>query len=248
MLIAFLITSCGTQKNMEGSLPTNAKASRVIKEHYANTPNFNTIRGKIRATYKTENKTKSANLSFRMKKDEAVWISASLLGFSMAKVYITPEKASYYEKVGKTYFEGDFRLLADWLGTPLDFEKVQNLLMGQPIYDLRDDKYKISVSERGFQLIPKKDEAIKKMFLLNLDTYQVNAQQLAQEAENQSVTVTYDDYQTINGIRFPKTITIIANEGDKNTNITLEYRSLEFDKPVSFPFEIPSGYDEISIK
>lgn len=248
VLIALLITSCGTKKNIPGAIPSNAKATKVIKEHYAKTPNFSTIRGKIRATYESPDKTQSANLSFRMKKDEAVWVSASLLGFSMAKVYITPEKVSYYEKVGKSYFDGDFRLLTDWLQTPLDFEKVQNLLIGQSIYDLRDDKYKVSVSERGFQLTPKREEAIKKMFLLDLKNYQINAQQLTQEDKNQSVTVTYSDYQTIQGVRFPKTIKIIANEGGKNTNITLEYRNLEFDKPVSFPFEIPSGYDEISVE
>ena len=41
----------------------------------------------------------------------------------MAKALITPTKVSYYEKINNTYFEGDFSLLSNWLGTDLDFQK-----------------------------------------------------------------------------------------------------------------------------
>ena len=46
----------------------------------------------------------------------------------------------------------------------------------------------------------------------------------------------------------PKGITIIANEKESTTKINIDYRSLEFNQPVSFPFEIPSGYKEITIE
>lgn len=248
ILVSAFVVSCGSSRSTSKIATKNAEAVSVIKKHYTNEANFKTASGKLRAVYQNEERTQSVNLSFRMEKDKAIWMSASVLGFPVAKAYITPSSVSYYEKVTQTYFEGDFSLLSDLLGTPLDFQKLQNLLIGQAIYDLRDEQFDFVQSQRGFQF--KKDEAgnIKKMFLLNPENFKAGAQQLAQDEANRSLTVTYSDYQNVNDIIFPENIRIIANERGASTNIDLTYRSLSFNEQVSFPFDIPSGYDEISLK
>ena len=60
--------------------------------------------------------------------------------------------------------------------------------------------------------------------------------------------MTYPTYQTISGQVFVNEINIVANQNNKNTLIDIEYRSVEFNVDVSFPFSIPSGYDEIELK
>jgi hypothetical protein len=79
-------------------------------------------------------------------------------------------------------------------------------------------------------------------------TFKAIAEQLSQEKENRNVTVTYSKYQSVENQLFPDEIKIIANETNKSTQIDLSYRSVSFDEPVSFPFEIPAGYDEIVIE
>ncbi|TBW27774.1 DUF4292 domain-containing protein [Gramella sp. KN1008] len=246
--ISGFVISCGSSRSASGIATKNAEAVSVIKKHYTNETDFNTASGKLRAVYQNTEKTQSVNLSFRMKKDEAIWMSASILGFPVAKAYITPTSVSYYEKVTQTYFEGDFSLVSEFLGTPLDFKKLQNLLIGQAIYDLRAEEYDFMQSPRGFQFVNDGVDNMKKMFLLNPGSFKAGAQQLAQENENRSLTVTYSEYQSVDGMVFPENIKIIANEGGSSTNIDLTYRSLSFNEEVSFPFEIPSGYEEISLK
>jgi hypothetical protein len=53
----------------------------------------------------------------------------------MAKASITPTSVSYYEKIKGTYFEGDFSALSQWLGTDLDFNKIQNMLLGEAAHE-----------------------------------------------------------------------------------------------------------------
>ena len=248
ILVAVFTASCGAGKNKGKIVTKNAEAVSVIKKHYQEEVDFKTASGKLRAVYQDDEKTQSVNLSFRMEKDKAIWMSASILGFPVAKAYITPNSVSYYEKVTQTYFDGDFSLVSDFLGTPLDFQKLQNLLIGQAIYDLRDEEYDFTQSSRGFQFVEDSNQNMKKMFLLNPGNYKAAAQQLAQENENRSLTVTYSDYQNINGLIFPDNIRIIANEGGSSTNIELTYRNISFNEEVSFPFDIPSGYEEISLK
>jgi hypothetical protein len=106
----------------------------------------------------------------------------------------------------------------------------------------------LTESARGYQLEPVRANYLKKMFLLDAGNYKAVAQQLGQANENRSVTITYPEYQKIGGQIFPGQIKISANEGPDNTQIDLAFKSVDFNVPVSFPFSIPSGYEEIAVE
>lgn len=226
----------------------DAALAKVVATHYDNEADFKTMTGRMKLSYTDDERSQSVTVSYRMQKDSAIWMSAQVLGIPLAKVLVTPTKVSYYEKINQTYFEGDFSLLSKWLGTPLDFKKLQNLLLGQTIYDLREERYKLTESSRGYQLVPVNTmEGVTKMFLLDPRTFKATAQQLAQEKENRNVTVTYPGYQTVDGRTIPEKIKIIANSEGTGTQVEINYNSVELNVPVSFPFDIPSGYEEIEI-
>lgn len=246
ILSIVLLVSCGSKKEIIEI--EDAATSKVVGMHYQNEADFKTLTSRMRLKYQDEDRSQSVTVSFRMEKDETIWMSAQLLGIPLAKALITRDRVSYYEKIGKTYFDGDFSLLSSWLGTPLDFDKLQNLLIGQAIYDLREDKYVLTESARGYQLEPANTmEAVKRMFLLDPKSFKATAQQLAQESENRNVTVTYPNYQRVSGQTLPEDILIIANASGSGTQIEISMRSVVFNEKVSFPFDIPSGYSEIEI-
>lgn len=249
LITLVILTSCGSRRATMGTAPAeDAAAAAVILNHYENEADFETLQGKLRVQFQNESQNQTVTVSYRMKKDETIWMSAQLMGFPLAKVMITPNSVQFYEKITGTYFDGDFSLLSDLLGTPLDFEKVQNLLIGQTIYDLREERYRLTESSRGYQLVPSREDRLKKTFLLDGGNYKALAQQISQEGDTRAVTVTYPSYQTVNGQIFPKEIKIIANEGASNTQIDMQFRSVDFNVPVSFPFSLPSGYEEIFIE
>ncbi len=244
--LVIFISSCGTKK--EAFEIEDAAASKVIASHYQQEAEFETLSSRMRLKYQDEERSQSVTVSFRMEKDNTIWMSAQILGIPLAKALITRDRVSYYEKIGKTYFDGDYSLLSKWLGTPLDFDKLQNLLIGQTIYDLRNDRYQLTESSRGYQLVPSNEmEAVRKMFLLDPESFKATAQQLAQETENRSVTVTYPKYQRVSNQSLPEEIRIVANESGSGTQIEISLRSVVLNESVSFPFDIPSGYDEIVI-
>ncbi|MHA6278942.1 DUF4292 domain-containing protein [Salinimicrobium sp. CAU 1759] len=250
LLTTFFLVSCGsTRKAKMGTVaPEDAAVAAVVDQHYENEVDFNTLQGRLSLDYQTEERSQSVTVNFRMKKDDTIWMSGQLLGIPLAKVMITPNSVQFYEKITRTYFDGDFSLLSDLLGTPLDYEKVQNLLLGQTIYDLRDERYMLTESSRGYQLQPERENFLKRMFLLDAGNFKAIAQQLGQERENRNVTITYPEYQKIQGQLFPSQIKIIATQGAESTRIDMSFRNIEFNVPVSFPFSIPSGYEEISIE
>lgn len=243
------LASCGSRKALTGSSPVeDAAVARVVAQHYSNEADFETLQARLKVQFQNAEQNQSLTVSYRMKKDDTIWLSASVIGFPLAKVLITPHSVKYYEKIGGTYFDGDFEFLSQLLGTPLDFQKVQNLLIGQTIYDLRNERYRLTESERGYQLEPAAEDLLKRMFLLDTKNFRALAQQISQKEAARSVTVTYPEYQEVQGRIFPKQIKIVANDAGNNTQIDMEFRSVEFNVPVNFPFDIPSGFDEITLE
>ncbi len=244
-----LLTSCKGTKAVTGSNVKKLKAEKIIANHYNRAFNFKTLNAKLKVRYEDDEQSFSPNVSLRMEKDKKIWISAKLLGITVAKVLITPEKVSYYEKANNTYFDGNFEVLSAWLGTELDFQKVQQLLLGQTLFNLREDKYLSSVENQKYQLRPKKElELFERLFLINPDSFKMASQQLKQPVENRNLTIGYTAYQKVGNQDFPKEIYIEASEAKQKTSIKIDYRTVDYNASVSFPFKIPSGYEQVTIK
>ena len=176
------------------------------------------------------------SVSLRMEKDSVIWISAPL---GVVKAHITPERVSFYNKLQNEYFDGDFSYLSELLGTELDFDKVQSLLLGDAILDLRGEKYASSINEGNYQLKPKKaQELFKILFQLEPKNFKISAQEISQPQENRQLRAKYT-YQDISGKVVPNEIHIVALENMDRTTIGLSFKSMELNRNLNFPYKIP---------
>ncbi|WP_066312223.1 DUF4292 domain-containing protein [Aquimarina aggregata] len=244
-----LLSSCKSTNAVTGTRLKKLSSEKIIANHYNRSFNFETLNAKLRVKYDDGKNSYSPAVTLRMEKDKAIWISVKMI-IPLAKVLITPEKVSYYEKINNTYFEGDFTVLSEWLGTnDLDFDKVQQMLLGQALFNLRKDKYKSTVTDQTYQLVPKADLALfERLFLIRPDSFKMASQQLKQPIENRNLAINYHTYQKIGNQDFPKQIGIEAVQGDETTRIDIEYKAVDYNAKVSFPFKIPSGYKEVTIQ
>ncbi len=246
LLFLLVLASCGGAKNITNV--ESASAKEVISAHKAALPNFETLAGRVQLVYETEDKLQSITVSLRMEKDKNIWIKASILGITVAKALITPTSVSYYETVGGTYFEGDFGLLGEWLGTPINFQQAQNLLLGQSIFTLNPSEYKSEVFQNKFKIQPKQQpqDFIHSIFL-NPENFKISSATLSQPNDERLLSLRYGDYQNIDGQFYPSTILIDTSEKGSKTKIEFNYKKIEVNANVSFPFEIPQGYEEIQL-
>lgn len=243
VMILFYV-SCKSNKIVSaGSLDPNSTAKTVIKAHYQNQLAFKTLSGKLKIAYSDGKSDQEVSVSLRMKKDEAIWMSAPL---GIVKAYITPNRVTFYNKLQNEYFDGDFSYLGQLLGIELNFDKVQNLLLGQALFDLRDAKYNLNVSRENYELKPKKSlELLKVLFQIEPTNFKMASEQLSQPFKRRLLDIKYMNYQKINKWVLPNEILILAIEGTERNKIGIEYRNIEFDKPVNFPYKIPNGFNEI---
>ncbi len=248
LLFVVGLLGCKSTKSISASGELNDKlsAKQIIKENNKTIANFKTLQSRVKIDYTKDGKSKGVGVNLRMEKDKVIWMNGPL---SVARAKITPDRVSFYDKLNNQYFDGDFRLLSDLLGTDLDFDKVQNILLGDAIYDLNKGSYKASTHENSYVIQPKEQEALFEIFfLLNPGHFKMDSQQITQNQENRHLEVDYIKYQEVEKQKLPEIIKIIALDAGDETIIDLEYRSISLNQDLRFPFRIPSGYDEIILK
>lgn len=246
-VLILLMFSCKSKKVVSDSaVRVNMSAKAIIRTHYQNQINFKTLSGRMKIAYYDGESTKSVTVSLRMEKDRAIWISAPL---GIVKAYITPNRVSFYNKIDNEYFDGDFSYLSNMLGTELDFDKVQNLLLGQALFDLRKDKYEVSHSETDYILKPRKPvDLFKRSFMVEPSNFMMAAQQLSQPLKRRVLDVSYKNYQVVNNRILPNEIMITAIDGNSKNTIDIDYKSVEFNRSLNFPYKIPKGFKKIELK
>lgn len=231
--------------NSNAKADENAAQRQVIDGHYAIPRQFNTAYIKADVRYEDPKNKQNVSAEIRIKKDEIILVSVRLLGITMAKALITPQQVKYYEKLGANYFECDYAMLSKWLGTDLDFQKVQRMLIGQAMDDLRAGTYQMKTE--GNRYVLESSGEVKCTFAIAPDDFHLQAQQLEQTAQARSLLVTYPGYRSYGSAVLPLQLLIEAMQPKGKTTIDVSFDSVELDQPLTFPYSVPSGYDRIEL-
>lgn len=243
--LVFLVSCKSKQVVAEQGATENVAVSKIISGHYANRKNFETLNIKANAQYEDEKQSQNVTAEIRIKKDEKILVIVRFLGITMAKALITPEKVSYYEKINGKYFEGNYALLSNWLGTDLDFQKVQNLFLGIALDDLTKGQYTESIENNLYKLKSKKN-GIEKEFLFEGANFLLKKETLTQKAEDRSLEISYLSHKESPKGIMPLDINIEAMQKQK-VSIRIGYNSIAFNESLSFTYDVPEGYEQIFI-
>ncbi|WP_333693429.1 DUF4292 domain-containing protein [Flavobacterium sp.] len=236
-----LLQSCRTQKGIaEGKATEQVAVQKIIDQHYALKTNFETVYIRANTKYKDNNQSLGFTTEIKIKRNEIILVSVRFLGMTMAKGLLTPDSVQYYEKNGGTYFEGNYGTLSNWLGTDLDFFKVQNMLIGQAMDNLRDKKYISSIENNQFKLSETGTTA--KSFYFEAENFLIKRQEIEQFDKNRKLKVTYPNYKSYKESVLPLTVLIEAMQEDQRNTITLDYNTVTFNEALSFPYKVPEGF------
>jgi len=254
LLLIFLVMSCKSKAVLADSKAAKnditsentLTSEKIIQNHYNTKNEFSTLYIKSSAKYKDENQSQNVSAEIKIKKDEKILVSIRFLGITMAKALITPNQVKYYEKINGTYFEGDYQSLSQWLGTDLDFNKIQNMLLGQPIDDMTKGKYSYVLMDNFYKLNKVEDQT-EKSFSFEIEKYLLKKQEIVQAEKQRMFEVNYVNFQNYTTAFLPSSLFINALQKKGRTEISIDYNSITINEELSFPYSVPSGYDRIFI-
>ena len=224
------------------NVDVNALASK-IKGNY---PKVNRLRSRIRAVYYDGKRQQQIIVQLRMEAQKTVWMSASMV-IPIAKLIVTKEGVSFYEKFQKNYFRGDFELINAPFNTSFTYDDIENLLLGKPFLDPTLGKWKQISNPQYYILIPQgRKSGLQPTLFFDPSTFLLKEQRFLIPGSFQSLTVRYINHQRIQGEFIPQEIEISLSDGKELQKINLEFTRTDLPGTISFPFEIPQGYKQLS--
>lgn len=251
LILCCTLTFISCKKNKEGfllgetSATENKTALIILNEHAKNAQSFETslIRGNV--TYETDKDNLKASMDIMIQKDEKILINVRFFGVPIAKALIMPDRVQYYDK-NRIYFDGDFSILSNLLGTEIDFNRFQNLLMGQVLDSSTNQNMSASLEEGLHKLISDAEEDLQSSYYFEDKSALLKKEEISQKSTNRNVTISYPNYQKIGQYVVPTEINIKA-EQEKSINLNLQYDKVTFDKDLNIHYRVPEGYKRIDL-
>lgn len=249
LFIGALLSACGPQKAATGeAYLKKATPINIIRAHEKAAPDFQTLNAKLKGSFEEGSTRQSVNISLRIKKNDTIWMSAQKLGFSLAKLMVTPDGVQFYEKINGRFFDGDFSFLQELLGVELDFDSFQNLLLGKLLFEPSAEKYVLESPADAYRLKARDPQTLLQNIQFEKKRLLLQSEHFVRPGGEESIQIRYPSTLGETYSFFPEVIEIEAAKPSKTTTINLRYRSLELDQPVSFPFQIPADYKQMKIK
>jgi len=239
LIISLLFfSSCGVFKNNSNKM-RNRSVSYLEKKIEENEFKPEWFSAKIKAKYKAEGKNIPAlNLDIRIKKDSAIWVSASpAIGFKLevARILITPNRIQALDKFNKNYYDEDFNYIRQYIDYPFDFNTLQSLLFGYMIPEngFRDT----NINTPNYIL-----ESDDYMVYLDGEDFVINKTIL--EDGNRSLIANFEEYALIDKKPFSLKRQFLL-KAEENYLIDLQFSKARTNGPLDFPFNVSSKYTKI---
>lgn len=248
VVLLIFMTACKSKAvYVAGNVTDKLSSDKIIENHYSTQKDFSTLYIKSNAHYEDGKQSQNVTAEIKIKKDEIILVSIRFLGITMAKALITPKEVKYYEKIGGKYLEGNYAALSQWLGTDLDFQKVQNMITGKALDNLKEVNYITTIEDQLYKLEDESDANTKKTYFFQPDNFLIKKEEITQKDKQRMVQIRYPSHSEFDKILFPTGLIIDAVQENKKTNINIDYNTVTFNEDLSFPYSVPEGYERIFI-
>ena len=259
-LVVITSVGCKTAKKIQAAVdkkdstsinitqPVNEDSILLVKnalqEVYSKKIDYKTFSAKIKVEYE-DAKGKQPNITayVRALKDSLIWISgyATIFNVEAFRILIKKDSVFVLDKINKEVKLRSIDYLQEVTEIPFDFETLQNLLIGNPIFL---DENVISYKETDSKiLLATLGKYFKHLLTLNKTDHFLIHSKLddVNVVRNRTADITYGDYVNNNGVNFSTFREITVSEKNK-LDVLLNFKQYEFNKELVIIFNIPANY------
>lgn len=259
--LMLLNTSCKSKKKILKAELKDQGFSYLYNRMIDNQMSFDYLSAKFSLTYNQDKNTTNLKGQLRIQNDSLIWLSFTpALGIEAARVLLSNDSIKFINRLNKTYFSGKYHLVDSVLHTTIDYSLLQSMIVGNDLtqYDVKkfrasidNDLYRLTIRERRkIKRFMRKGEIDSRVLVQQIwlypENYRIARIDIKEEGEedNNKLRVYYNDYVDIDGHLFPSSILIEIVTG-KSMFIEVNFNKVQINSPLSFPFNIPSKYENI---
>jgi len=252
-----MITGCRSTRSVIKEPIKEYGADYLFEKLKENEFQYNWLSAKYNLDLLLDKKKTSFNGQLRMRKDSAIWISLSpALGIEMARILISEDTIKFINRLNKTYFIGDYEKINEMLGTNIDFDIIQSLLIGNDLTYYENGKFRASYDSKEYHLVTAGRAKLKKYvrnkedeervyiqnIYLNPESFKITSMKVKEiKKESIKLEALYSKFDKIGEQLFPN---YVVYDISANSPILaeLKYSKVSLDEKQRFPFKITSKY------
>jgi len=256
-LLSLFLVSCKSPRSVIKEPIREYGADYLFEKLKENELKFDWFSAKFNIDLIIDKKKNSLSGQIRMRRDSVIWITLSpALGIEMARLVITNDTVKFLNRINKTYFIGDEKIVNDFLDSNMDFDVIQSILIGNDLTYYEDGKFRATYDSKEYHLVTAGRQKLKKYvetqadeerifiqnILLSPETFKITQMKIKElKKENKKLDAAYSDFKYVGNQLFPHKVfyDLVA---DKNVQIDLRYSKIVIDKPQLFPFKVSSKY------
>jgi len=256
--IVLMLVSCRTTKVAKPTYSKAPKAELLIESVQSAHFDFNSMSAKISGSYQDSKQKISFKGAVKIKKDSVIWVTISPgLGIELGRVLFDLDSLHFINRYEKTYYKTSYADLSEKIQSPLSFDRIQNLLMGNSMDAYQTKKYFSTLSDERFVLSSMSPRQTKKWNRSKKTTVQdaytisvspqnskIKTQQYSDFKQGRSLQVAYENFDSFNQNQLAKTI-VVTIDAEKKIALRLNYSKINLNKRIKTPFKVPGSYETI---
>lgn len=253
IICALFFVSCGTQKPIASKNEVKVEPTRSNHQQFyeaiGKKSSFDAVKISSKIDVELGKSIPSVDATIYIENQQKVWVNMSALFINMARGIATPQGIKAYEKIEKTYVDSDFSYLNNLLNINfLDYQTLQNLLIGKVFLPINEQDYQLNPTAGGFALKSKKGLKIGNTgkqseylveWLFSKD-FSLTKIELKEVNSPNQLEIHYENWQQFPSEKLPKNVKIII-KGKKNGQILIENTKFDFSK-METPYSVPKNY------
>jgi|TARA_B110000261_G_scaffold34631_1_gene40121 hypothetical protein len=254
--LILIVASCKPLQNTNSVVEFEKfNSKQLVRKVTKAKSKFKTYQAKVKLRLNNNGKNKSYGLNVRIQKNEAIWLSSTA---GIVRALLTKDSIYYYNKLEKNYLVSDYKNIENIIGLSLTYNMLQNLLLSEPITDIKNSLFNNEMSAQNLSYIfnwSLTDEVYKKLNFENFEgIYKVNANNFKLDLCSFKVSnidnsfsiyeIRYSDFIKLKNQNFTSKIRIDINEINQ---INIDLKSINLNKKFKLPFRVPKNYKKILI-
>ena len=239
------------------SLTGKGKAvAEVLDSVMARQVDFRWIAAKAQVDYTDKSgETNSFDITLRIRKDSAIWISITpLLGIEAARVLINQDSIVLLDRVHKTYKVRRFDYLGEMLKTDVDFSMIQSVVMGNYFQYQKNDKIRSYYEEDPYSILSTLNKRQARRAMEEKDpsrpviqdfwidgNFRIIKSKITDEKLDRWMEARYSSFTSVNNYLFPNNIVVTFFSGSP-VIMKVTYTKVTSEESLAMPFTIPEKY------
>ena len=237
---ALTLTACrsskhavaGSDSDVTAATPaagsSTAEAAALVGRIQSNSQTADALTARLKMNLKSGSKTIDLGGSLRMKRNEVVQISLTMLGFEVARMEFAPDGVLLIDRVNKQYVKAAYTDLSFLRQARLDFYALQAMFWAEVFEPGQQGSatpgaFAISRQDGQTTLTLPDAPALRYAFSVDEGTACLKKTEVSSKKSSQSATFawTYADYQPVDGKPFPTKMTAGFRLGARDGGFTL---------------------------